>query len=99
MQNAAMIAKKLLVDDKIQDCVKQICLLGVVCNVSIRKTLSAKTFCFLKKSFLLVCKFCASSNLLFFFFFNDLLIGGVPFFKQGLAYKKGPDPTKGSKQQ
>ena len=60
-----MVAKKLLVDDKIQACVKQICLLGVR-NVSTRKTLSDKTFCFLKKRFLLICKFCALSNLLFF---------------------------------
>ena len=61
-----MVAKKLLVDDKIQACVKQICLLGVARNVSTRKTLSGKTFCFLKKPFLLICKFCALSNLLFF---------------------------------
>ena len=61
-----MVAKKFLVDDKIQACVKQICLLGVVRYVSTRKTLSGKTFCFLKKLFLLICKFCALSNLLFF---------------------------------
>ena len=95
-----MVEKKLLVDDKIQAClacVKQICLLGVVRNIPIRKTLSAKAFCFLKKRFLLVCKFCASSDLLFFS--NELLIGGVHFFKQVVANKKGPDPNKGSKQQ
>ena len=43
LQNAAMVEKKLLVDDKIQAClacVKQIYLLGVVRNVPIRKTLS-----------------------------------------------------------
>ena len=72
-----MVAKKLLVDDKIQACVKQICLLGVVRNVSIRKTLSGKTFCFLKKRFLLICKFCALSNLLFFY---EQLIGPQPTF-------------------
>ena len=33
------------------------------------------------------------------FFFYELLIGGVQFLKQGPAYKKGPDPNKGSKQQ
>ena len=32
-------------------------------------------------------------------FFNEPLIGGDKFFKQGPAYKKGPDPNKGSKQQ
>ena len=63
----------------------------------LEKHCPAKAFCFLKKRFLLVCKFCASSDLLFFF--NELLIGGVHFFKQVLANKKGPDPNKGSKQQ
>ena len=91
-----MVAKKLLVDDKVQACVKQICLLGVVRNVSTRKTLSGKTFCFLKKliywyvNFVLWVTYC---------FFNEPLIGGDKFFKQGPAYKKGPDPNKGSKQQ
>ena len=31
-QSAAMVAKKLLVDDKITAWVKQICLLGVICK-------------------------------------------------------------------
>ena len=47
-----------MLDDKIQAC--------VVCNVSNRKTLSGKTFCFLEERFLLIFKFCASSNSLFF---------------------------------
>ena len=34
LQNAAIGAKKLLVDDKIPPCVKEIGLLGVVCKVS-----------------------------------------------------------------
>ena len=34
LQSAAIGAKKLLVDDKITLCVKEICLLGVVCKVS-----------------------------------------------------------------
>ena len=59
LQSAAMVAKKLLVDDKITACVKGIC------KVLNRKTLSGlslvKHFAFLKIS-----KFCASSNLLFF---------------------------------
>ena len=41
-----MVAKKLLVDDKITACVKQICLLGFICKVFNRKTLSGETFCF-----------------------------------------------------
>ena len=39
----------LLVDDKITACVKEICLLGVVCKVLNRKTLSGATFCFPEK--------------------------------------------------
>ena len=39
------IAKKLRVDDKIIAFVKEICLLGVVCKVLNRKTLSGETFC------------------------------------------------------
>ena len=33
LQSAAMEVKKLLMYDKITACVRQICLLGVVCNV------------------------------------------------------------------
>ena len=35
-----MVGKKLLVDEKTRACVKQLCLLGVMCKVSNRKTLS-----------------------------------------------------------
>ena len=38
-----MVAKKLLVDEKTRACVKQLCLLGVICKVSNRKTLSGET--------------------------------------------------------
>ena len=38
MMKAQLVAMKLLVDDKIMACVKQICLLGVICKVSNRKT-------------------------------------------------------------
>lgn len=58
LQSAAMVAKKLLLDDKVQAC--------AVCNVSNRKTSSGKTFCFLKKRFLSIFEFSASSNSLFF---------------------------------
>ena len=44
-----MVAKKLLVDDKITACVKQIFLLGDIRKVFNRKTLSGETFCFLEK--------------------------------------------------
>ena len=47
LQRAVMVAKKLLVVDKINPCVKQICLLGVISKVSKRKTLPGETFCFL----------------------------------------------------
>ena len=46
LQNGAMVATKLLVDDKIAACVKQIHLLGVICKVSCIKTLSGETFHF-----------------------------------------------------
>ena len=46
-----MVAKKLLVDDKIAACVKQMHLLGVICKVSNIKTSSGETFHFLKKRF------------------------------------------------
>ena len=59
-----MTVKKLLGDDKITACVKQVCLLGVTCKVSNKQTLSGETFCFLGKSFLSIFKFCAvMSNL------------------------------------
>ena len=34
LQSEAMVAKKLLVDDKITACIKQICLLSVICKVA-----------------------------------------------------------------
>ena len=51
LQSAAMVAKKLPVDDKITACVKHVSWL----------------FCFLEKRLLSIFKFCASSNLLFFY--------------------------------
>ena len=76
LQSLAMVAKKLLVDDQITPCVKQICHLGVICKVSNRKTLFGETFCFLEKRWLSIFKFCDSSNL----FFYELLIGLQPTF-------------------
>ena len=38
--NVAIVARKLLEDDQITACVRQICLLGVICKVSKRKTLT-----------------------------------------------------------
>ena len=46
LQSAAMAANKLLENDKITAWIKQICLLGVLCKVLNRKTLSGETFCF-----------------------------------------------------
>jgi len=65
LQSLAMVAKKLLVDDQVTPCVKQICHLGVICKVSNRKTLFGETFCVLAKRSLSIFKFCASSNLFF----------------------------------
>ena len=51
MQSAVIVAKKLLVDEKITACVKQIIYVSrmlLVCKVSNRKTLSGETFCFLE---------------------------------------------------
>ena len=45
---SAMVAKKLLVDDKITASPTNKCLLGVVCKVSNRHTLSGETFALLK---------------------------------------------------
>ena len=52
LQSAAIGVKKLLVDDKITACVKEICPQDVVCKVSNRKTLSGETFCLPEKGFL-----------------------------------------------
>ena len=77
MQSEAIATKTLLVDGKITACVKQICLLGVVCKVLNGKTLSGEAFCFLEKCLLSISKFCALSNLLFFY---ELVIGPQPTF-------------------
>ena len=66
--STAIETKKLLVDDKITASIKEICLMGVVCNVSYRKTLSGENFYFTEKRFLSMLNFCSSSNLSFFFF-------------------------------
>ena len=66
--SAAIVAKKLLVDDQITAYVRQICLLGVICKVSNRKTMTGKTFCSLEKRLL-------SSNLSFSY---ESLIGPQP---------------------
>ena len=73
-----MVAKKLLVDEKITASLKQIFLLGVVCKVSNRNTLSGETFALLKNVVLSMFKFCALSKLLFYY--NLLLIGPQPTF-------------------
>ena len=64
LQSEAMVAKKLLVDDKITASVKQICLLGVICKVA--NITSGEKFCFLEKHLLPIFEFCASSNILVF---------------------------------
>ena len=52
LQSEAMVAKKLLVDDKITAFVKQICLLGILYKVSNRKlTLFGGHFAFLNLMF------------------------------------------------
>ena len=78
-----MVAEKLLGDDKITACIKQICLLGVICKVSNRKTLSGETFCFLEKHLLSIFNFCASSNILFSY---ELLISPQPTFLEMYCY-------------
>ena len=57
LQSAAIGAKKFLVHDKITACAKEIVLLGVVCKVSNRKTLSGETFCFPEKRLLSILNF------------------------------------------
>ena len=76
-----MVAKKLLLEDDITACVKQICLLAVICKVSNRKTLSGEIFCFFEKRLMLTFKFVLRETYcLFFFFFYQLLIGLQPTF-------------------
>ena len=57
LQSTAMVAKKLLVNDKMTTYIKQICLLGVICKVSNRKTLPGETFCILEKRLLSIFEF------------------------------------------
>ena len=76
-----MVAKKLLLEDDITACVKQICLLAVICKVSNRKTLSGEIFCLFEKRLLLTFKFVLRETYcLFVFFFYQLLIGLQPTF-------------------
>ena len=66
----------MLVHNKITACVKEICLLRVVCKVSNRKTLSGETVCFTEKSLLSILNFALQLFILsFLFFFYELLIG------------------------
>ena len=69
LQSAATGAKKLLVHNKITACVKEICLLRVVCKVSNRKTLSGETVCFTEKSLLSILNFALQLFILSFLFF------------------------------
>ena len=46
LQSTAILVKKLPVDDKNNSIVKEMCLLGVICKVLNRKTLSGETFCY-----------------------------------------------------
>ena len=48
LQSVVMLTTKFLLDDKITACVKQTCLLGVICKVSDRKTLTNEKFCSLR---------------------------------------------------
>ena len=61
MQSTAIEARKWLEDDEITGRVKEICLMGVVCKVSNRKTFSGETFC-LPEILLSIIKFGVPSN-------------------------------------
>ena len=56
-----MIAKKLLVNDKITACVKRIRVLVAICRFQIEKQ-SGETFCILEKHLLSIFEFCALIN-------------------------------------
>ena len=58
--------------------VKEICLLGVVCKVSNRKTLSGETFCFPEKRLLSILNLVL--RVTYCFFLYELLIGRQPTF-------------------
>ena len=47
-ESVVMLTTKVLLDDKITACIKKICLLGVICKVSDRKTLTSEKFCSLR---------------------------------------------------
>ena len=72
LQSGAIVVKKLLVDDKITACVKQICLVGAICKVSNKKHCLVKHSAFLKNiryqyfNFVLRINYC---------FFYEQLIG------------------------
>ena len=68
-----MVAKKLLVEDKITAWVKQVCLLGKVSN---RKTLFGETFCFLEKRSLSI--FNCVLRVTYCFLTRGMLIGPQP---------------------
>ena len=70
MQSASVVEVKLLGIDKITACVKQICLLGVICKNSKRKILSGETFCILEKRLQFSDFFFELTSV-----FNELLIG------------------------
>ena len=67
---AMKLFNELLVDDKITACVRQICLLDVICKVSKRKTLSGETFCIEKRLL---------SILILILSLHPLLKNGTPF--------------------
>ena len=76
LQSAATGAMTWRVHNKITACVKEICLLGVVCKVSKRKTLSGETVCFPEKRLLSILNFALRlHSYCFFSFFYKLLIG------------------------
>ena len=79
LQNAAMVAKKLLVDDKITACFKQTCCYMLS---SEEKNIIWWNILLSSKRLLSIFKFRASSN--FFFFFYELLIGPQPTFLVGM---------------
>ena len=75
-----IVARKLLVDEKITVCVKQICVSSVLyVKEKGKRQLSGETFCLLEKRLLSTSKHCASSNLLFFY---KLLICPQPTFSE-----------------
>ena len=75
-----IVARKLLVDEKITVSVKQICVSSLLyVKEKGKRQLSGETFCLLEKRLLSTFKRCASSNLLFFY---KLLICPQPTFSE-----------------